>query len=68
MGDAGSISLTVLGAAIGNNVVVNPTTDLPFGIVIAYSRVIAPNTIKIGFVGTGSVAAHATSFDIRVFN
>lgn len=67
IGDAGSILVNVNGANIGNNVIVNPVSDLPNGVVIAYSRVSATNTVKIGFVGTGSADSFVTSFDIRVF-
>jgi hypothetical protein len=66
IGDAGSITLTVTGAAVGNSVIVNPTIDLPNGVVLAYARVSAANTVKVGFVGTGSSIATTTNFDVRV--
>ncbi|WP_396154110.1 beta strand repeat-containing protein [Flavobacterium sp.] len=66
IGDAGSITLTVTGAAVGNSVVVNPTIDLPNGVVLAYARVSAANTVKVGFVGTGSSTSFTTNFDVRV--
>ncbi len=67
IGDVGSITLSVAGAAVGNNVVINPTADLPNGMAIAYSRVSAANTVKVGFLGTGSSSSFSTSFDIRIF-
>jgi hypothetical protein len=66
IGDAGSITLTVTGAAVGNSVVVNPSIDLPNGVVLAYARVSAANTVKVGFVGTGSSTSFTTNFDVRV--
>jgi hypothetical protein len=66
IGDVGSVTVTIAGAAIGDAVIVNPTSDLPAGVVIAYSRVSAANTIKIGFSGTGSSSAYSQIFDIKV--
>jgi hypothetical protein len=66
IGDAGIVNLTVTGAAVGDVVIVNPTSDLPAGVVIAYSRVSAANTVRVGFTGTGSSGAFSQTFDIKV--
>jgi hypothetical protein len=66
IGDPGSVTITVTGAAVGDGVIVNPNSDLPVGVVIAYSRVSAANTVKIGFTGTGSSSSFAQIFDIKV--
>jgi hypothetical protein len=66
LGDVGSVTITVSGASVGDGVVVNPNSDLPAGVVIAYARVSAANTVKIGFSGTGSSASYSQTFDIKV--
>ena len=66
LGDVGSVTITVTGAAVGDGVIVNPNSDLPAGVVIAYSRVSAANTVKIGFTGTGSSSSFAQTFDIKI--
>jgi hypothetical protein len=66
LGDVGSVTITVTGAAVGDGVIVNPTSDLPAGVVIAYSRVSVTNTVKIGFTGTGSSSSFTQTFDIKI--
>jgi hypothetical protein len=66
LGDVGSVTITVTGAAVGDGVIVNPNSDLPAGVVIAYSRVSATNTVKIGFTGTGSSSSFTQTFDIKI--
>jgi hypothetical protein len=66
LGVSGSITVTVTGATIGDNVIVNPRADLPSGIAMAFSRVSAADTVTIGFVGTGSSVATAINFDVKV--
>ena len=66
IGDVGNVTVTLAGAAVGDAVVVNPNSDLPAGVVIAYCRVSATNTIKIGFSGTGSSSSFTQTFDIKI--
>jgi trimeric autotransporter adhesin len=66
LGSTSTVTATVTGAAIGDNVMVNPRADLPSGVAISFARVSAANTITIGFVGTGSNVSTVVNFDIKV--
>jgi len=68
-----SVTVTVTNApfsATGPNpvVAINPEADLPAGLVIAWSRVSATNTVKIAFQNTSnsSMSARTLNFDISI--
>ena len=67
-GGGSTLSVTVTGATTGSAVSVSPTSSLPNGIVIAWARVSAVNTIEIRFENNSGVAVNpaAQNFNIRV--
>jgi len=66
IGHTYATTVTVTGALVGNNVIVNPRAALPDGVSIAYARVSAANTVEIGFQGPGSSQVTGAGFDIKV--
>jgi hypothetical protein len=64
-------TLTLTNVAVGDTVVATPTTDLATGLILAWSRVSAANTVKLGFYNaTGSTISLTTTVtlcEIRQF-
>jgi hypothetical protein len=67
-GTGTSLSVTVTGATTGSAVSVSPTSTLNNGLVIAWSRVSATNTVQIRFENTGTLSVNpaAQTFNIRI--
>ena len=63
-----TVSVTVAGATVGSVAYVSPSAGLPAGIVIAWARVSAVNTVQISFNNVSAVAVNpaAQNFSIRV--
>jgi hypothetical protein len=63
-----NVSFTLTGATTGSVVAVSPQSALPAGIVIAWARVSAANTIDIRFENNSTVAVNApvNTFQVRV--
>jgi len=61
-------TVTVTGATIGANLIINPRTALPQAISISWSRVTGTNSVDIGFVNADSTprAIGNITFDITV--
>lgn len=61
-------TLTITGAVVGSSVDVSPTNALPDGILIAWSRVSAANTIEIRFKSVAAVPVDPPldNFNIRI--
>jgi hypothetical protein len=66
IGHTYATTVTVTGAVVGYNVIVNPRAALPDGVSIAYARVSAADTVEIDFQGPGSSQVTGAGFDIRV--
>lgn len=70
VGDTTTVAITLVGATINSVVSISPRSALPNGIIIAYVRVSAPNTISVSFQNNlgngGSVAVPPTLIDIVV--
>lgn len=65
------LTLTVTGAEVGKAVHCNPVNDLELGLVIAYVRVSAGNTVKVvlrnTFVGSGSIDPASNTYVCKVW-
>lgn len=61
-------SFAFAGATIGSVVVISPSSALPAGIIIAWARVSAANTIEVRFENNSSFAVNppSTAFNVRV--
>ncbi len=61
-------TVTVTGATVNANLIINPRTALTTSVAIAWSRVTGANTVAIGFVNADSVphAVGNITFDITV--
>jgi hypothetical protein len=66
--NSASVSITVTGATVGSVVYVSPSAALTAGIVIAWARVSAANTVEIRFNNVSGAAINlaAQNFSIRV--
>ena len=67
-GSGSTVSVTVTGATTGSAVSVSPTSALSNGIIIAWARVSAANTLEIRFENNsnGPINPAAQNFNIRV--
>ena len=67
-GNGATLTVTVTGATTGSAVSVSPTSALPNGIIIAWARVSAANTVEIRFENNSGAAVNpaAQNFNIRV--
>lgn len=60
-------TLTLTNVAVGDTVVATPTTDLATGLILAWARVSAANTVKVGFYNaTGSTISLTTTVALCV--
>ncbi|MFL5745114.1 MAG: hypothetical protein ACJ751_10640, partial [Niastella sp.] len=70
LGTTKVITATVTGATTGATVIVNPRSQLPTAVAIAYSYISAANTITIGFIcsqtGLGSSTLGSITFDVTL--
>ncbi|AEW01247.1 hypothetical protein Niako_5008 [Niastella koreensis GR20-10] len=70
LGTTKVITATVSGATTGASVILNPRSQLPTAVAIAYSYVSSANTITIGFVCSQGVLSTSTlgtiNFDVTV--
>jgi len=70
-GDAGSFTITVNGAAVGDAVIVNPVGNIPTGSSTSYppiytSKVTAANTVTVYVYDAGSVAGTSFAFKATI--
>jgi hypothetical protein len=49
-GGSANVDITVTGAVVGGTVTISPRADLEDGLIIAYARVTAANTVRVRFV------------------
>lgn len=63
-----AVPFTVAGAALSSSVMVSPTSALPDGLLIAYSRVSAAGIVEVKFtnVGAGATTASSQNFHITI--
>jgi hypothetical protein len=63
-----TVSFAFTGATVGSAVVMSPSTPLPNGIIIAWTRVSAANTIEVRFENNAAVAVNppSTGFSVKV--
>jgi hypothetical protein len=70
LGTTKVITATVTGATIGATAIINPRSQLPTAVAIAYSYVSAANTITIGFICSQASLATSTlgtiTFDVTL--
>jgi hypothetical protein len=70
LGTTKVITATVTGATTGATVIINPRSQLPTAVAIAYSYVSAANTITIGFICSQAGSATSTlgtiTFDVTL--
>jgi hypothetical protein len=70
LGTTKVINATVSGAATGATVILNPRSQLPAAVAVAYSYVSSANTITIGFVcsqtALGTSTLGSVTFDVTV--
>lgn len=61
-------TVTIAGAAVGDTVVASPATGLQSGLVFAWARVSAANTVKIaiGNMTAGALVPTSQAWSIRV--
>ncbi|MEI9944971.1 MAG: hypothetical protein WDN26_12240 [Chitinophagaceae bacterium] len=61
-------TVTVTGATLNSTVIINPRTDLPGAIAIAWCRVSAANTVSVGFIhnDTDPQAIGTATFDVTI--
>jgi hypothetical protein len=61
-------SFTFTGATVGGAVVISPSSALPAGIIIAWARVSAVNTIEVRFENNSTIAVNppSTGFNVKV--
>ena len=60
------VTLTVAGLAVNDHVIVNPTAAMEAGLVIAYARVSAADTLSVSVRNTGIAATAGTAIPDRV--
>ena len=67
-GRSARITIEITGAVPGQTVFVSPATELPDGLIIAYSRVSAPGLVELKMVNLsqGTLAAGTMTFDITL--
>lgn len=63
-----TVSFAFNGATVGSAIILSPSTPLPAGIIIAWARVSAANTIEVRFENNnaGPVNAPSTGFNVKV--
>ena len=63
-----TVSIAVPGATTGSAVAISPTSALPAGAIISWSRVSAANTVEVRFEnnGSGNLAVPTQNYNIRV--
>jgi hypothetical protein len=70
LGTTKVVTATVSGATTGTTVILNPRSNLPTAVAIAYSYVSAANTITIGFICSQGVSSTSTlgtiTFDVTL--
>ena len=70
LGTTKVITATVTGATTGATVIINPRSQLPTAVAIAYSYISAANTITIGFICSQTVLGSSTlgtiTFDVTL--
>jgi hypothetical protein len=61
-------SFAFAGATVGSAVVISPSAALPAGIIIAWARVSAANTIEVRFENNSTIAVNppSTGFNVKV--
>jgi hypothetical protein len=67
-GSTRQITVTVTGATVNANLIINPRSNLPTSIGIAWARVSAANTVVIGFINNDTIlrAIGNITFDVTV--
>jgi hypothetical protein len=59
-------AFTITGASIGSTVFISPNLALPDGLVIAYARVSAANTVEVKFTNTTAAAINPASMSYHI--
>ncbi|MBK0381878.1 hypothetical protein I5M32_02810 [Pedobacter sp. SD-b] len=59
-------TFTYMGAAVTNAVVFSPKAGFPNGVIVAYARVSAANTVEVKFYNPTAAAIPLTSFDYEI--
>jgi hypothetical protein len=65
-GGSANVDITVTGAVVGGTVTISPREDLEDGLVIAYSRVTAANTVRVRFVNASNAALNPAAVNIDI--
>ena len=59
-------TMTVNKAKVGSSVIVSPASDLPAGVLIAFTKVSAANTVAVTFYNATGSALDSASMDFYV--
>jgi hypothetical protein len=65
-GGSANVDITVTGAVVGGTVTISPRADLEDGLIIAYSRVTAANTVRVRFVNATAAALNPAAVNIDI--
>ena len=65
-GGSANVDITVTGAVVGGTVTISPRADLEDGLIIAYSRVNAANTVRVRFVNATDAALNPAAVNIDI--